>query len=295
MTEIQIHHVMWQPQFQCTLKCTNCYISRSSMSQTDKLDTSILELLDSGEVHCSQFTISLDNSFTPDQKLAEALAKFWERSRALTELCVTARNYGSVQIWARAMNMSVEEFISPIKILTLSAMPSLGKRCLALKELCEQQKTKLYHNKTVTKAMKEEDLGMRYVHQTYLILNKEPLGDLQPPERLRDWGASWKNIREAKNCNIIPDRCPSAALCQNQSCKAGQDMVHIWPDGSVTGCPYDSNNVAGIAADSKETLWKRIQEIQSLPPDHSTKHCKILQKIIHYSNQKVVEKTIHEG
>lgn len=88
------------------------------------------------------------------------------------------------------------------------------------------------------------------IHSIYYILKKPPLGGSFPnlsdvlffyQTGLRE---SINTLSDLQDIQIIPDTCYKAHQSYRQNkttCNAGIHQVHIWPDGSVTGCPYDSN------------------------------------------------------
>lgn len=81
----------------------------------------------------------------------------------------------------------------------------------------------------------------------YLILHKAGLGRRNDPREISRFKdalreiATWEGSEKDK---IVVDRCvtdTSRFIRYGQDCRAGLSVVHVWPDGHSTGCPYNQD------------------------------------------------------
>lgn len=253
-------HIMYQPIFACSLSCDGCYLHASKSAKYDgPLKTDIVDLIfDSRRVACSQFTLSLDTvnprleKFKPLRELLVRLFKYYKNeSTWLPDLCITAHNLNTIRLWATSINMTLEKFLAPIYLLSLSTFPVLGKQCSELQEVCQQTNTKLNFNTMVSdekdwEISKSFEMGCRYADQIYLVLKKAPLGLNQNSSAFRNWLKARKFARENYSNKLHEDVCVLDSIHYNQTfkpCGAGTKKIHVWPNGRVSSCPYDSGQV----------------------------------------------------
>lgn len=303
---IQISHIMWQPIFKCKATCKGCYVRESESSKYNgPLRADILDyIFKDKKVDCEQLTISLDTlySFSDVQDLVQKLKDLWKlyregektvfggeksfskEDRYLPELCVTVQNMNALTLWLQQLEMSLEQFMYPLTVLSLSQLPVQGKVCLPLVEEAEKNNVILNYNKVVTEktaSQKGFEMGVRYAHRTYLALHKNPLGEEQNPDAPQYIEDAIQAADEQHRNKITVDVCITDALIKTRkeehACSAGISKVHVWPDGSVTGCPYDSHHIMG------EKLPDTFQELRQVVAAnaHPFKKCRIsLAKLI---------------
>lgn len=250
-TSSHIHHIMWQPTANCSCKCAGCYVPK--MKQ-DNVDIEIaLAVFSRKETTCNQFTLSADDLTQMPKELKDCVRGIWKKypDNTLPMLCVTAHSWNTVQRWARDLDMSVDEFLQPISILSLSTFPSLGKNISFMIEQCHQHDTKVNYNYMVKggeENSKPFEMGCRYADQVYLVMKKAPLGQVQDPQDFANWLKARKLAKQWKVKNLVEDTCVLDSvhyLHTKQPCSAWKDKVHVWPNRTVTGCPYDSHQTCG--------------------------------------------------
>jgi hypothetical protein len=250
---IHLQHIMWQPTFNCPQKCKGCYINQSPAAQyTFPISDQILKLIyEDDKVRCDQLTIALDSFHSPPQFLIDALKKVWTAHREEKlpfppELCVNVYSWNMALCWARAMGLSDLDFLKPLTMLSLSTLPVQGKQCSALHELCHSASVTLNYNHTVTKQdldSKSFEMGVRYADHVHLVLHKNTLGSSHSDESWESWFKARKLVQKWAPEKLKVDTCITESLrfvATKKSCGAGITKVHIWPDNSVTGCPYDA-------------------------------------------------------
>lgn len=89
---------------------------------------------------------------------------------------------------------------------------------------------------------------LTYTKRCKLIVAKEPLGQEQSASYLAWFMQLFLNIEDflKKKNTLLLDRMsidPCITTCaaqqkEDHKCSANVNMVHIWPNGHVTGCPY---------------------------------------------------------
>jgi hypothetical protein len=197
------------------------------------------------------------------KELCDLLREIWEiyqitkEEHEQPELCITVKHQSSLSIWANALGLTLKEFLKPLSMLSLSNMPPLGKNCTTLAKLCEDTATTLNYNLVATKLGHKEEIGIRYAHQTCLVLRKKPLGE--SPE--------VSDIIALQNV----DACIGNLV--GRPCGAGIHFLHVWPGGIVTGCPYDSNFVQ--APDQEGYIFEEICKIVGGEYGHASEKCKL--------------------
>jgi hypothetical protein len=270
---IHIDHVIWQPQFKCASTCSGCYLKNSSVANYNgSIRRDILDLVfESKEVTCNQFTISLDSIYHNGYELVDLLKEVWRRyenaKEEMPDLCITVQNSNSLQRYLNYMTYTLENFLKPLSILSLSEMPVQGKQCLFLQESCKKTETLLNYNKCVKEDLtnnKAFEIGCRYADQVYLVLQKQPLGKEQNKEAF-----VWLEIAEEiarKECKeVYMDCCVSESrqfVNTHTTCSAGISRITVWPSGVVTGCPYDSNMKLALLDYYKEKeVFNRVKDV----------------------------------
>ena len=246
-----IDHIMWQPTANCSCRCAGCYVPQM---KTSEVDINIaLEVFSIGSVHCNQFTLSADNLTQFPKDLKDCVRGVWRKypDASLPELCVTAHSWTTVLCWARDLDMTVDEFLKPISILSLSTFPSLGKNIAEMMDQCHHNDTKVNYNYMVKGGeadSKSFDMGCRYADQIYLVLKKAPLGQAQDPTDFANWLKARSLVKVVAANKLIEDVCVLDSIHKihtGKPCGAGRNKRHVWPNAVTTGCPYDSNQTCG--------------------------------------------------
>lgn len=302
---------MWQPIFECTQGCKGCYVAASPSSRySGRLRQDIIDLIYVSEaVRCDQFTISLDTLKQPHDALVTTLKWLWWfyaqgqdcgcdnvtrkslNDKPLPELCITVRNWATLLLWAKWMDMSVSEFLQPLTLVSLSRFPVKRTTCEQMKQLMQNSKTVLNYNRLAEPIRRkaEFDNGTEFADHVYVVYQKKPLGYEQSEEALQQVTdiAGRATSRRADCKSIVIDKCLRDASKFNKSgftCDAAIHKVHVWPDGSATGCPYDSRHVAVQAIRHRSLThgydtWDELQRAIVHRKCHPMELCKIPQML----------------
>lgn len=286
---LKIEHVMWQPTANCIRGCTGCYVAASnSASYTGLVDTEILDLIYiSKKLQCNQFTISVDTlKEYPENfimSLRGAIVMAGNKDPDYPMLCFTVHDWRTWKNFMKALALSDNQIYGAMSILSVSAPdPEIS----ILKHKCAMHNVVLNYNCLVSYPIGKADYFIRNVnntHQTYLILKKAPLGEAPDFKHVEAWIDTIKDLPEKKV--IIQDACmvdTAKYINVGGSCTAGIDKLMLWPNGDVTGCPYDSKNKYGKSKKDFPSLIERLQEVTSSKNPSPSKSCRIINTLRDY-------------
>lgn len=263
-----------QPTFACALDCRGCYVKESTKgSQLSKSELAkfVYSLWTDKRVLVSAITIAVDNIPKFDQvskdimvnTLGIALKRASDNPGQI-ELNVTMNSPDTLHQYADAG-------ISPLTIFKNCDLVSFshikGTDITQLKELRAEGKAKLNYNYTHS----NQEKIIRYLHtlqhvdMSYYVLHKAGLGKTNDPEAIKvfkegllamkDWPQDIKN-------KVVVDRCVQDAFSYVKTgfgCNANVSRMQVWPDGHVTGCPY--NKDGGKPASTMNDIYNNIIEV----------------------------------
>jgi MoaA/NifB/PqqE/SkfB family radical SAM enzyme len=109
----------------------------------------------------------------------------------------------------------------------------------------------------------------------HLVLEKNALGEEQNEESMKAWFAARKLVPPEK---LVQDACIEDSykkLKSGLTCSAGISKLHIWPDGRVSGCPYDSKHIMHQSVGKEYDVWNELNRVVNEKSCHSMDHCKI--------------------
>jgi hypothetical protein len=262
--------IFLQPTFTCGKDCDGCYVKTRESNVTKSemplhIISDFMDMLfsDSGPVYTEQFTFALDK--LPSRVKHE---EAWEKMGAAFRLFESkAEKESTVQkhITVNTIHDLVEYAPKSLRRYDMISISHLYPVIL-------QDFRNSYVGKINWNVMAEEAAGMarsrpkeliyilRNVNSVNLLLHKAPLGSTGT--RVKEYKQSidllWKllssNVEQVQldgeACSIpqlhekmFLDRCYLDGKKYNKSgtsCSAGISKFHVWPDGQVSGCPYNS-------------------------------------------------------
>lgn len=286
-TTISLDHIMWQPTFACMSNCKGCYVRESESASYKGINTSLLTaLFETKTVRTTQLTIALDTMYHVPHELIEAIKVAFEKcADEEIELCVTAHTPVDLNRWqVKLAYPTLRAFLKPVTMVSLSNFPSLGKLCDELREEAEAARTLINYNRLVTKKdlvnSKQFEMGLRYADHAYFVYHKAPLGEAQSQEYLDNLLSVWLTAKyKTERAKVKLDHCIVDAknrATTGRLCGAGISKVHVWPNGAVTGCPYDSHRIMdGGHEDITYDTEKEIRRVL-LSKNHPMTKCQIL-------------------
>lgn len=307
--------ILYQPTFHCERRCHNCYVAANptmmSLSRAKENDyfywTIAEELIDllfySRKLSCEHLSIAVDESDLCKKIVRKLL---WERGLARENdrprFHFTARNIHTLG-WLSFDALSKGDVISlstidenTLKTLEV-AKPYLVKKGILL-NFNFMQTIDCFWNFPASRFSRIFDQG-------YAILNKDvSIYKVETPELYHSYPYHkyYNSLIRDGYTTILPDKCwiESERYWKmdqgrlNLLCGAGTEKIMIWPNGSVSGCPYNS------FLKPSETLWDGIQNAIGMARyanTHEMNRCKIKDQIREVrERQNNPERTIgHSG
>jgi hypothetical protein len=242
--------------------------------------TELLELLSqdnqSYSLSCNNLIISLSNSI-PSKALQRFIteARFFRlrlNVKGLTLAVFSAQNLLPIPVNHKSL-IPLLECINMISISCIDDINNLNY----LREICNFTGTQLCYNhlagRTLTYKQKQ---ALSLFDQIYVIMRKAALGLQTPEQSYLDFLKDLYKM-SALHPAVYKDKCVSCIqsyLSTGFKCSAGIDMIHLWPNGTITGCPYDSMGVSEVyGAD----LWERVERINNY--SHPFDSCDVVNQL----------------
>lgn len=293
---------MYQPIFECVMGCHGCYLSESTTSRDQQINTDLIdEIFLRKRLSCKQLTISLDTLIEYPTDLILGLKWLWTLYKSskdcdcknvtsksldgnrLPELCITAFNFKTVQKWSDVLGYKdVLEFLDPLTICSLSNFPGDEQKAKQLRSICAQIRTILNYNKMAEWNTDKQPgfwNGIKYANQIHLVFKKNPLGYKQDLESLKNWTRIRNIILDLYPSKLLEDQCIQDSINKLETgyrCGAGINKIHVWPGNIVTGCPYDAHMKLHKNPLGKNNLYEEVLfSVKERKSCHSMDFCKI--------------------
>jgi hypothetical protein len=252
---IHINNIIYQPTNECENKCHNCYIKSSNPTKPNTgVWIELIELIATRKLTCWTFTLSLNKfryrAFSPFPQLPQELIK--TLFEAGIHIYITAKTVDDIKQWISLQDL---KYITGVSLATI--LPTdIRRDARLLEDYNPTLEMKFSYVVKETTELQRLHLPQYTNASRYLILEKAPLGELIPRQNIERYIK-----QEQMTYPHYPDTCVSE-LRKHGACSAGRSRVHIWPDGSVTACQYDSNR---HCAQNSSTLLKSIVEVIDQP------------------------------
>lgn len=257
---VSIPNLIWQPTFICRTGCPNCYINKSPMKVfNEQKQRQLLSLLCSEELIVeNEVIISLDTVPKKGRKdiqnevsLVSDILQCGSFKRHLA-----ARDIGTLSFWMKKSPGLKRELISRISLSNLKGIEK-HKGIIGI--------TPVNWNFLSSGEFNQEQEEL--LTTIHLILEKEELGKEIQQEKI-DRFLEMKEVLSG-NEKVVSDKCWEASV-NGRCCGACIDRIHVYPNGSVTGCPYDSN---GIQKYEEETMLGTLEKIVYEREEHPWNVC----------------------
>lgn len=301
-----VDNLFIQPTMWCAFNCIDCYVKASSVSSLAiplKFWQALMHsyIFQKNECYANQITISIDslpknnslqkdymkNVFDTYSALAVQAQSFLEKP----ELHITIHDINVLNQDYKALDLlSIKRVFDLISFswITMEDIPMIQ----------EIRKTKTLVNwNCMPNGISAERLANKltelapHLDQIYLILNKDPIGKSGSMEigkhKMKYYtdiaGFLMKNLATDVKAKIQIDGCVQIASkyqTSNLGCSSNISRVQVWPDGTVSGCPY-----AGSTIGKRPELFEDLLEnISRSRKQYDFKKCHLPQN--YKDNQK---------
>lgn len=280
-----------QPTFNCALNCKGCYVKESTKHEQIDRDT-LLSLIRylwvSDKFWIKQITLAVDD--LPDEeeardKMIGALSTVLRLNKLFKnkiELHITCNSLSTIQKYVDA-GLSLEYITQNLDLLSVSRLTSSDIPTLRY----IRQFTRVNYNYMPTPGLRGYEEILSEVDQSYYILHKAGLGRSNNPEYIRTFKEGLRELSGSRNRHkIITDSCVTDSirfLREGTGCSAGISKIHIWPDGHVTGCPY--NKEGGTPAYSVSGICDNILAVHGR---YEFRSCRIPKDINNQSGLRII-------
>jgi hypothetical protein len=274
-----------QPSYECAKHCPDCYVMAHKRDDHPDMEAwHHISLMGYFRLAgANQITLSMndfpDNRLAPDfQRGSAYVMNFghpddWLEGRAELHLTVksldTLIRYGYSRFDYKVWDVvNISSFAYPFSGFHLDLLAELRQAGIHINwnhmfPVRDPTKEGMLLNYVITFTKM-----LSHVDSAYLIIRKSPVGkarDLETAERdTRNLRRDLKYLEaleeylssnERKKINI--DGCLQCVRGFKEDgfgCSAGISTFHVWPDGSVTGCPYAYDSPTGPANDTPEVI-----------------------------------------
>jgi hypothetical protein len=304
-TEFSLHipHIMWQPAFTCNPKCNGCYVAAApkSILQQGPSGQLLKALFRDRTLSCNTLTISLGRSGRDQHRTAELLLETLLRVRQQLQsgrdgpnIALSFRDATSASEWFTAIDTCSPQVLHLLDLTFRECLHAVDGIVLSeplakkqIRKLGPWGKTHYRYNHLArgNEMVWSKKIGHLLDH-LYCIMYKAPLGQEQDYRNFAAAVAQWRTFHTLLGSTTTLDQCITASDRYVRSegrlmCNACIDKIHIWPDNSVTGCPYDARQVVARAErrydekPSTKILMQEIAHVVSHRKKHPMQFCKI--------------------
>lgn len=259
--------VFIQPTFGCALNCKGCYVKESVQSgqmDADLIETLIRYLWIGTRYNIEQITIAVDD-IPEDDYTANIMSSALQTALRLRSV------YGKKIELHLTMN-SVKTFDKYIDRNFGLRYIAENSDLISISHLTELDELRLEYLRSFTKInynyMPGNDLNsyrkmLQHVDMSYYLLYKTGLGRLNDPRAIEKFKNGLEEIKQwspEERSKIVVDGCvrdTAKYITSGFGCASNVSRIHVWPDGHVTGCPY--NKDGGIPARNMTDVIDRIE------------------------------------
>ena len=285
---LELNALFIQPTRWCALNCSGCYVKEHEGGEDSyhirwgEWANLFTEIFEGKSIYTNQLTISMDD--IPADRHMEMTGIFAgaiygkSLSKTNTELHMTFHTLDTFSKYHGAMmkkyhidskkhiDMISFSHIKPDHLRFIRIFPRWTEKCpmINYNHLPPKNVSSENINKHVDSI---EEIGQAVDH-IYMLVTKSPMGkernkfsQVADSERLRSDIAYINTIRERVSPDvrkkITVDGCVQdtrESLKTGFGCSSNVSRFQVWPDGSVTGCPYAFSGGPKIAHNAKDIL-----------------------------------------
>lgn len=256
--------VFIQPTYGCALNCPGCYVKESVKHKQVQANTicDFLEWLwDGSRVYTRQITLAVDN-------LPPTHNYNWHTMVKTMDKCLELRQkYGNRTEFHMTVHSvkALIEYLGAAKklcgyplvdLLSISDITGTHDEWCWL-SVARDSGQKINWNYTVPTSIDGLDGGYTELNRFYmaincvdtvhLVLHKPGLGESYTSEVIEAYKKFLRvlnnNLNPEQKTKIIVDGCVRDSynfVTKGYGCGANTRKIHLWPDGHVSGCPYNT-------------------------------------------------------
>ena len=235
------------------------------------LNTFLDDLYFKGKLYTNQFTLAVDNLPAEGEDreyMIQALGMaIWYKQNAAqemqdTELHLTVNSWSTLKGYLDASNFELED-LRQVALLSISSPISKSE----LEEIREWAPDIVLNWQVQPYGrFNREKFENRLANfdQAYFIIHKGPDMNMINPGNWHAWYSKIYNLPLELRDKIHIDSCAKDNWKFQRSgfgCSANISKIHIWPDGHVTGCPYNQRTYddRGTEAATAAELHRNIK------------------------------------
>jgi MoaA/NifB/PqqE/SkfB family radical SAM enzyme len=257
-----IDAIFIQPTYGCALNCSGCYVKESIQNgqMPKRIFKEFLEYIySSGRVNVGQVTVAVDNlpeGFSDKEKrdygimleTYKSAIELKRESGSKTELHLTVNSYPAYVKYLRKVGVSNQPHNSPSPV-NLVSYSHIAPKFVEIFERSykkyEEGDPQINYNYMPDGKWDNYAEALKFVHMSYFVLHKPGLGNRLDPMQVQLYKEGLRFVdtlpRELKK-KVIVDSCVTDShdfLSTGYGCSANIRKIHVWPDGHVSGCPYN--------------------------------------------------------
>lgn len=279
MYPIHFNHISYQVEGCDGHQCNKpCYVREKYQNEihSEEVINKVIQLGYSDDVSCNQLTLLLGSRpGTGDHSIRRLLKAF--KSAKLHISTRTVDDY--FHVIHHANNADVDHRVN---------ISHVRNNASTLRHLeTHKQVQRIVHHCSNIGSLEDLETEPHASDIIYPILLKPRLGDMSQKAK-GDWRQDYwtqyqrliQHLQKTSRC-WTPDRCVGEVSLYHKkgyTCSAQIGMIHIWPDGIATGCPYDSLHI-GPSIDLKKIhkadLGEALYEFRRARP-HPIEYCNLV-------------------
>lgn len=292
--------VLIQPTYTCALNCTGCYVKESKQGKpmSIHLFKQVMDYLNYngvGKYDIGHLTLALDNlptDYMDANIMKEAFLWYlWgidekKTTAKLPRLHITANSPDVLTNYLQQMGLRWNQLPERLELISFSHIDMDNpNHAMALGYLTGLKKKINYNFMPMGQPLDNLKKTLFYVEMSYIVLHKTGLGNKNDQARINYFKEALKEIDtwpEEYKKKIFVDHCVQDAFKFKKTgygCSANVSKLHVWPDGHISGCPYNKdggvpvNNITGFKDAMDKALDGTVYDFNkcTIPADYDRK------------------------
>lgn len=259
--KLEANAIFIQPTRWCAGQCTGCYVKNHCQTNYNMGSENFFYLIktcfEDKKLWANQITISLDILPKDENQRYEMVSMLWWIHLAIVmfkdkeekpEVHLTVKSLSVLKEYCEEIlsNQSLSEILQYFDMISFSHIaPDDREELNSLRQYTHINYNYLV-NTDIGGHYSSVEVELPYVDSIYLILKKQPVGSEIDIEKervnIKAYLEFVETLKKDKFSKVIIDTCVEDCLLHKRNpkrgCAANVSKFQIWPDGSVSGCPY---------------------------------------------------------